>query len=93
MDPDILDPGAIALVGLTLVGLVAVVGAYWTRWRRAELEAAIRQEELQLKRELLQRGMSAEEIVQVVSTRSGPPTEQTRRCRQQQQQQQQQWQS
>jgi hypothetical protein len=64
----------IALVsvgGGLLIALVAVAGGLWTAVRKAEIEA-------DLKHEMLNRGMSAEEILMVIhagTDRSAPKTE------------------
>jgi hypothetical protein len=60
--------GLVAMLLSFLVGgavaLTAIVTAHWRKARQAEREAA-------LKHEMLQRGMSAEEIVLVISATRG----------------------
>ncbi len=49
----------VSVVGGLLIALVAVAGGMWTNVRKAEIEA-------DLKHEMLNRGMSAEEIRTVI---------------------------
>ncbi|HEY1378580.1 MAG TPA: hypothetical protein VGF55_17400 [Gemmataceae bacterium] len=65
--------GLVAVSGLVLCGVLGILlgfYAHWSRHRRAELGAALRQE-------LLDRGMSADEIVAVLLAgapdAAGPP--------------------
>jgi hypothetical protein len=81
-----INPGTIAVAGAMLIPIVAIISACWHRVRRAELEAALRQEEIQLKREMIQRGMSADEIVQILGARSGESAKASRFCHQMQNQ-------
>jgi hypothetical protein len=53
------DPVFIVFASLTLVFSIHTIAYYWWKTRRDELEAALRQD-------MLQRGMSADEIVQVL---------------------------
>ncbi len=57
--------GLIAVVMGPLVGIVAVVAAQWRRVRIAEFEAA-------LKQQMLDKGMSAAEIEQVMTASQNP---------------------
>lgn len=82
----VLNPATIAVLGAMLVPVIAIVSGCWHHVRKAELEAAIRQEEIHLKREMIQRGMSADEIAQVLGARSGEPVKVSRACRQMQSQ-------
>lgn len=61
--------GLVAVLGTCLVILTTVVSAQWRRVRQAELQ--LRQVELEasLKHELVARGMSADEIRQVLEAR------------------------
>jgi hypothetical protein len=62
------------LVAITIAAIVAII--QWRKFRQAELEAVVKQFETEaaLKREMLERGMSADEIVQVLSaTQVGAP--------------------
>jgi hypothetical protein len=58
------DPLFLVFSWLTLTSVVGSVGYYWTRARRDDLEAA-------LKQEMLQRGMSADDIVKVIQSSKG----------------------
>lgn len=71
---DLPDPGTIAVLGTMLIPIVAIISCYWHHVRKAELEAAIRQAEIELKRELVQKGMSADEIARVVGSHTSDPT-------------------
>jgi hypothetical protein len=51
--------GFLAVGGGLLIGLVAIVGGYWTEIRKTEISAA-------LKQDMLSRGMSADEIQTVM---------------------------
>ncbi len=53
------QPSVLALLGGTIIATSAIVGACWTRIRRAELDAT-------LKIEMVKRGLSSAEIVQVL---------------------------
>jgi hypothetical protein len=83
------DVGSIAVAGAMIIPIVAIICAALNRMRSNELQAGLRQEELQLKREMVQKGMSADEIVRVLSAHSDRPVEETRYSQQRQQQ----WQS
>ena len=65
------DPVFFIFAFLTITTVVSSVGYYWHKIRKAELEAS-------LKQEMIQRGMSADEIKQVIqaSTERG-----SRACR------------
>jgi hypothetical protein len=56
--------GLVAIVGGLLVGMVAIVADYWHKIRRAEIEGG-------LKQDMLNRGMSAEEIRTVMEAGKG----------------------
>jgi hypothetical protein len=58
------DPLFLVFSWLTLTSVVGSVGYYWTRARRDDQEAA-------LKQEMLQRGMSADDIVKVIQVSKG----------------------
>ena len=53
------DPVFFVFAFLTITTVVSSVGYYWHKVRKVELEAA-------LKQEMIQRGMSADEIKQVI---------------------------
>ena len=53
------DPKFLALAPATVVPLAAIIGFFWRKIRRDELEAS-------LKSDMLQRGMSADDIVKVL---------------------------
>jgi hypothetical protein len=55
--------GLVAVAGGLLCGMIAVLAGNWRKVRRAEIAAA-------LKQEMLQRGMSAEEIRTVLEAGS-----------------------
>jgi hypothetical protein len=55
--------GFLAVGGGLLIGLVAIVGGYWTEIRKTEISAA-------LKQDMLSRGMSADEIQTVLDAGS-----------------------
>ncbi len=64
--------GLVAVAGGLLVGMVAIIADYWHKIRRAEMEGA-------LKQDMLNRGMSADEIRTVLeagskSSRKGFPS-------------------
>ena len=64
------------LVGLTavlmgpLIAITAVVSAAWARVRRVEAQAHIVEMEAALKQQMIERGMSAEEIERVLAAGS-----------------------
>jgi hypothetical protein len=59
--------GFFAVVGGTLVAICTISGALWTGVRFAELRARRVELEAGLKRDMLARGMSAEEIERVLA--------------------------
>jgi hypothetical protein len=48
--------------GIAIMGIVAIAGAYWLNARKASLDA-------KLKEDMLERGMSADDIVKVIQAR------------------------
>jgi hypothetical protein len=66
-NPELLIPLALTVCG-ALVGLVAILAHQWRAVRRAEMEAA-------LKQDMLKRGLSAEEIERVLRASEKPPEE------------------
>jgi len=58
------DPLFLVFSWLTLTSLVGSVGYYWCKARRDDQEAA-------LKQEMLQRGLSADDIVKVIQVSKG----------------------
>jgi hypothetical protein len=58
------DPLFLVFSWLTLTTVVGSVGHYWSKARRDDQEAA-------LKQEMLQRGMSADDIVKVILVSKG----------------------
>ena len=58
------DPLFLVFSWLTLTSVVGSVGYYWSRARRDDQEAA-------LKHEMLQQGMSADDIVKVIQASKG----------------------
>jgi len=59
--------GLFAIVGGLLLAGTAVVSAQWSRVRRAELHAHQMEAELALKQQMIERGMSADEIDHVLA--------------------------
>jgi hypothetical protein len=57
------NPVFLSLAAGVLIVLITVAPAYWFRARKASLEA-------ELKRDMIARGMSADEICQVIQARS-----------------------
>ena len=66
------------LIGLTavvmgpLIAIAAVVSAAWARVRRAEMQARIVETDAVLKQQMIERGMSADEIVRVLEAGQKP---------------------
>jgi membrane glycosyltransferase len=59
------DPVFVVFTSMTIISVVASIGHYWSKARRDEAEAA-------LKQEMLRRGLSADDIVKVIqATRGG----------------------
>ena len=56
----------IGMVGLVLFGLVCAIGAIWHQFHKSNIEGT-------LKREMIERGMSADEIERVLAAKMGPP--------------------
>jgi hypothetical protein len=52
---------------MTITWVVSTVMYYWYKMRKAEMEAS-------LKQQMIERGMSADEIVRVLQTRATPDT-------------------
>lgn len=65
------DPVFLALAPATLIPVTAIVASFWYKAHRDSLEAS-------LKHEMLQRGMSADEIVTVLQCRGGKVREERR---------------
>jgi hypothetical protein len=59
--------GLVAVVMGPLIGIVAIVSASWARVRRAETHAHIVEMEAALKQQMIERGMSADEIERVLA--------------------------
>jgi hypothetical protein len=57
------NPALIMWGAIALIVLVPTLGAYLVRWRRSELDAS-------LKHEMIARGMSGDEIEQVLRAKS-----------------------
>jgi len=77
-------PGVAIVASVMLAVMVATVAEYWQRCRRDELLAAIKADELQLKRDMIQKGMSADEIERVLAASTEPAGKKTwfgRMCR------------
>ncbi len=66
------------LIGLTavvmgpLIAITAVASAAWARVRRAELQARAAESDAVLKQQMIERGMSADEIVRVLEAGQKP---------------------
>jgi hypothetical protein len=58
--------GLAAVVGGMLIAMVAIVSGQWARVRRDELRARQAEVDAALKQQMIERGMSADEIVQVL---------------------------
>jgi hypothetical protein len=71
MDLPQFSPGQ--LIGLTavligpLIAITAIVSAAWARVRKIEAQAQIAEMEAALKQQMIERGMSADEIVRVLA--------------------------
>jgi hypothetical protein len=59
--------GLIAVIGGPLIAITAIVAAAWARVRRAEFLAHQAETEAALKQQMIERGMSADEIVRVLA--------------------------
>ncbi len=66
-----INPVFFVFAWLTITTVVSSVAHYWHKVRKAELEAA-------LKQEMIQRGMSADEIKQVIEASTGNRAKATR---------------
>jgi hypothetical protein len=78
------NPGVAIVASVMLAVMVGTVAEYWQRCRKDELLAALKQDELQLKRDMIQKGMSADEIERVLSAGTEPVGKKTwfgRLCR------------
>jgi hypothetical protein len=62
--------GLAFLVGLIAFILICTIGYVWHQFRKSDIEAS-------LKHEMLQRGMSADEIERVLAAKTGPVEKQT----------------
>ena len=60
------NPAFVFFASITLISLIYSVAHFWYHSKKASLDAG-------LKREMIQRGMSAEEIVQVLRAHSVDP--------------------
>jgi hypothetical protein len=58
--------GLVAISGGLLCGIIAIIGGFWLQLRRTEISAA-------LKQDMLNRGMSAEDIRTVLDAGGKPP--------------------
>ena len=75
----ITDPGMMGMAGVgvglfLLVGVMPlawVIGAYWADVIKLRLKAELMQQVIALKQQMIERGMTADEIVRVL----GPPAE------------------
>jgi hypothetical protein len=65
------DPVFLSLAAGVLIVLGTVLSGCWVRARKAALDA-------DLKREMIERGMSADDIVRVIESRSGSACERVR---------------
>jgi len=61
----------VAVTGGLLVALVSIVGGLWTNVRHTEYLARKTEWEVTLKRDMVARGMSAEEIERVMKSSAG----------------------
>ena len=58
--------GLAAVTGGILIAIIAIVSGVWSRARRAESRARQVEAELALKQEMIERGMSADDIERVL---------------------------
>jgi len=58
------SPIFVVFASLTLISMVATIGYFWQRVRRDEIDAS-------LKHSMLEKGMSADDIVKVLETNRG----------------------
>ncbi len=59
--------GLVAVICGPLIAIVAVISASWARVKRAELQARRHEVDASLKQQMIERGMSAEEIERVLT--------------------------
>ncbi len=59
--------GLVAVMMGPLIAIVAIVSGSWARVRRAEAYAQVAEMEAALKQQMIERGMSADEIVRVLA--------------------------
>jgi hypothetical protein len=59
--------GLASVIGGVLFLIIIIVSSHWAGVRRAEINAHLAEQELALKQQMLERGMSAEEIVLVLN--------------------------
>lgn len=71
MQPYLTDPVFIVFASITVIALSTTFGNFWYRSKRAALEA-------ELKLEMIQRGLSPDEICQVIRARPGRADEAAR---------------
>lgn len=72
--------GFVATVGGILFLAISVVSAQWASVRRAEMRAQQAEHELALKQQMIERGMSADEIASVLAAGQGSVVKKSR-CR------------
>jgi hypothetical protein len=72
--------GLFATVGGILFLIATVVSAQWASVRRAELRSHHAEQELALKQQMIERGMSADEIAKVLAAGQGSAVKKSR-CR------------
>lgn len=78
------NPGVAIVASVMLAIMVGTVAEYWQRCRKDELVAALKHDELELKREMVQKGMNADEIERVLAASMEPAGKKTwfgRMCR------------
>ena len=74
--------GLIAVSGGLLIPIVAIIASQWARVRREECRTRQAEAEAVLKQEMIERGMSADEIIRVLESGiSKPPSDEERRAR------------
>ncbi len=56
----------VSVVGGILFVTIVILAGQWAAVRRAEFKARVREAELALKQEMIERGMSADDVVRVV---------------------------
>lgn len=67
--------GMVACVGAGLIILISILGGFWTAARSADLRARQIDAELALKQEMINKGMSVDDIERIIKATSVPAAE------------------